>query len=167
VYKRQGFDYQRLLANPTLRRIAELLGQPVQGDADGLERIIYRVLIGAASTQRVMELLTEPSLILVTSSRNELLVTLANLYQMPEYRRLIVGLVISGRVEISPITLQILDNSGIPYLRAEQRVSAELYQEINKDVAKIVAQDREKLDLIRALAETTLDFAAIDRIFSL
>jgi uncharacterized protein len=162
-----GFDYQRLLANPTLRRISELLGLPVRGDAGGMERIIYRVLIGAASTHRVMELLTEPSLILVTSSRNELLVTLANLYQMPEYRSLIVGLVISGGVEISSITRQIIDNSGIPYLRAEQSVSADLYQVINKDVAKIVAQDREKLDLIRDLAESTLDFDAIDRLFSL
>jgi len=124
------------------------------------------VLVGAASTQRITELLQEPSLILVTSSRNELLVTLAHLYQMPEYRSLIVGLVISGATPISPITRQILDKSRIPYMREEELTSAELYQIIGKDVSKIIAEDTEKLDLIRSLAEKSFDFETIDELFS-
>jgi BioD-like phosphotransacetylase family protein len=161
-----GFDYQPVLANPTLRRIASVLGLPLQGNHREIQRIIYKVMVGAASTQRVMELLTEPSLIILTSSRNELLVTLAHLYQMPEYRALIVGLVISGSAPVSAITLQILDKSRIPYMRAEKSITAELYQTINNDVSKIIAGDREKLDLIRTLAEQTLDFEAIDALFS-
>jgi len=161
-----GFDYQRLLANPTLRRISTLLDLPIQGDTGEMDRIIYRVLVGAASTQRFMELLTEPSLIIANSSRNELLVTLAHLYQIPEYHRVIVGLVISGSAPVNGITGQILEQSRIPFLRAQGSVSAELYQAINKDVAKTVAEDREKLDLIRRLAETTLDFGAIEALFS-
>jgi uncharacterized protein len=162
-----GFDFQPVLANPTLRRISALLDLPVHGNRRGMQRIIYRVLVGAASTQRVTELLIEPSLIIVTSSRNELLVTLAHLYQMPAYRSLIVGLIISGGVVISKLTQQILDNSNIPYLRAEKSITADLYQTINRDVSKIIPEDREKLDLIRALADKTLDFDAIDALFSL
>ena len=161
-----GFDYQPVLANPTLRRISTVLDLPVHGNRRELHRIIYRVMVGAASTQRIMELITEPSLIIVTSSRNELLVTLAHLYQMPAYRSLIVGLVIAGGTPISKITQQILDKSRIPYLRDEKSVSADLYQVINKDVAKIIARDKEKLELIRSLAEETLDFDAIDELFS-
>jgi uncharacterized protein len=161
-----GFDYQPILANPTLRRISALLDLPLHGNRRELQRIIYRVLVGAASTQRVTELITEPSLIIVTSSRNELLVTLAHLYQMPAYRSLIVGLVISGTVVINDLTQQILDSSKIPYMRAEKGITAKLYQTINKDVSKIVAEDREKLDLIRTLAEQDLDFDAIDALFS-
>lgn len=160
-----GFDYQPILANPTLRRISNLLGLPVQGNRRELQNIIHKVLVGAASTQRITELLQEPSLILATSSRDELLVTLAHLYQMPQYRPLIVGLVISGAAPIAPITRQILDKSRIPYMRDEERTSAELYQTIGKDVAKIIAEDAEKLDLIRSLAEKGLDFAAIDELF--
>jgi BioD-like phosphotransacetylase family protein len=162
-----GFDYQPVLANPTLRRISALLGLPVHGNRREMQRIIYRVLVGAASTQRVMELIKEPSLIIVTSSRNELLVTLAHLYQMPTYRSLIVGLVISGSVVMSEITQMILDKSKIPYLRAENSITADLYQTINRDVTKIIAEDREKLDLIYCLAEKTLDFDAIEALFSL
>ena len=128
--------------------------------------IFHTVLVGAASTQRITELLQEPSLILATSSRDELLVTLAHLYHMPEYRSLIVGLVISGATPISPITQQILQKSRLPYIREEERTSAELYQIIGKDVSKIIAEDTEKLDLIRSLADKSLDFQAIDDLFS-
>jgi hypothetical protein len=114
-----------------------------------------------------MELLKEPSLLIVTSSRNELLVTLAHLYQMPKYHPLIVGLVISGSLPINEITQEILDKSEIPYLRAEKSISADLYQRINSDISKIVAEDREKLDLIFSLAESTLDFDALDSAFSI
>lgn len=161
-----GFDYQPILANPTLRRISNLLGLPVQGNKREVQKIIYKVLVGAASTQRITELLQEPSLILATSSRDELLVTLAHLYQMPEYRSLIVGLVISGATPIAPITRQILDKSRIPYMREDELTSAELYQIIGKDVSKIIAEDTEKLDLIRSLAEQSFDFETIDELFS-
>jgi uncharacterized protein len=161
-----GFNYQPVLANPTLRRISAVLNLPVHGNRRDMQRIVYRVLVGAASTQRFMELLKEPSLIIVTSSRNELLVTLAHLYQMPQYRSLIVGLVISGVSPVNEITQQILDKSKIPYMRAENTISANLYQKINKDVSKIVAEDTEKLDLIFTLAEKKLDFDAIDALFS-
>jgi BioD-like phosphotransacetylase family protein len=161
-----GFDYQPILANPTLQRISRILDLPLQGNQRDRQKIIFKVQVGAASTQRIMELLQEPSLVLVTSSRNELLVTLAHLYKMPEYRSLIVGLVISGTSPVSPVTQKILDKSRIPFMRAEKWTSAELYQIISRDVSKIVAQDREKLDLIRTLAESSLDFDAIDELFS-
>ena len=161
-----GYDFQPILANPTLRRISTLLGLPLQGNRREIQRIIHKVLVGAASTQRMTELLQEPSLILATSSRDELLVTLAHLYQMPQYRPLIVGLVVTGATPIAPITRQILDKSRIPYLRDEERTSAELYQIIGKDVSKIIAEDTEKLDLIRSLANRSLDFGEIDELFS-
>ena len=98
-----GFDYKTVLANPTLRRISRLLDIPFHGNRRETGRIINHVQIGAASTQRVTEMLKESSLLLVTSSRDELLVTLANLYQMPEYRPLISGLIIPGIAPVSTI----------------------------------------------------------------
>jgi hypothetical protein len=85
---------------------------------------------------------------------------------MPHYRTLIVGLVISGASPISAITQQILDKSNIPYLREEKTTTADLYQTINKDVSKIVAEDSEKLDLIRSLAEDRFDIDMFDDLFS-
>ncbi|SEA48643.1 hypothetical protein SAMN05660420_02256 [Desulfuromusa kysingii] len=161
-----GFDYQPILANPTLRRISSVLGLPLHGNKRELHRIIYQVQVGAASTQRVAELIQEPSLIILTSSRDELIVTLSHLYKMPHYKDLIVGLVISGATAISPMSQQILDDSNIPYIRADKMITAELYQTINKDVSKIVAEDREKIDLIKSLAEKRFDFDMIDDLIS-
>jgi BioD-like phosphotransacetylase family protein len=161
-----GFDYQPVLANPTLRRISRLLDLPLNGNRREMGRIIHHVQIGAASTQRITELLKESSLLIVTSSRDELLVTLANLYQMPEYRSRIAGLVVPGIIPVSTITQRILDRSKIPYLRTRTHTTAELYRIITEDVSKITAEDTEKLDLVRALAERSLDFDALDALFA-
>jgi hypothetical protein len=130
-----------------------------------LSHIIQHVQIAAASTQRVTEMLRKSTLLIVTSSRDELLVTLANLYQMPEYRPLVSGLVIPGIVPVSTITQQILDRSRIPYLRTQKHSTAELYRIITEDVSKITAEDSEKLNLVRRLAEERLDFEALESLF--
>jgi len=161
-----GFDYKTVLANPTLRRISRLLDLPLHGNRREVGRIINHVQIGAASTQRVTEMLRESTLLLVTSSRDELLVTLANLYQMPEYRSLVSGLIIPGISEVSTITQRIIDRSNIPYLRTDKHSTAELYRIITEDVSKITAEDTEKLDLVRSLAEQRLDFDALDALFA-
>lgn len=161
-----GFNYQPILANPTLRRIGDLLALPLQGNRREAKRIIHHVQIGAASTQRVAELLKESSLLIVTSSRDELLVTLANMYQIPEYRSKIVGLVIPGIIPIGRITQQILDRSNIPYLRTQSYTTAQLYQKITEDVSKITAEDAEKIALVEKLGELRFDFDALEALFA-
>jgi len=160
-----GFEYNPVLADPTLRRISKLLDLPLYGNRRGVGRIIHNIQIGAASTQRITELLKPSSLLIVTSSRDELLVTLANLYQMPEYRNIIVGLIIPGLAPVSEITQKILDRSNIPYMRTKTQTTAELYKIITEDVSKITGEDKEKLNLIKELAEKELDFATLDALF--
>jgi BioD-like phosphotransacetylase family protein len=160
-----GFNYQPVLANPTLRRVSSILDLPLYGNREEEMRIVHHVQIGAASTQRVVDLLQDSTLLLVTSSRDELLVTLANLYQMPEYRTRIVGLVIPGLAPISKITQQILDRSNIPYMRTD-RTTADLFLTITEDVSKLTADDREKINLVQTLAEKRFDFDFIDALFS-
>lgn len=160
-----GFDYHPVLANPTLRRISNLLELPLHGNRRDTHRIINHVQIGAASTQRVAELLKDSTLLIVTSSRDELLVTMANLYQIPAYRSKIVGLLIPGILPVSSITQQILDRSNTPYLRTQKHTTAELYRIITEDVSKLTSEDTEKLALVRTLAEETFDFDALDELF--
>ncbi len=156
-----GFNYQPILANPTLRRIASVLEVPLHASAEEGQRIVHHVQIGAASTQRVAELLKDSSLVIVNSSRDELLVTLANLYKIPGYREKIAGIIIPGIGEVSHITQTIIDNSGIPYMRAG-RTSTQTFEIINDDVSKLTAEDTHKIQLINELAEKRFDFDAID-----
>lgn len=161
-----GFNYQPILANPTLNRIARILDLPLRGERSEANRIVHHVQIGAPSTQRVAELLKKDSLVIVTSSRDELLVTMANLYQFPEYRQKIAGLLIPGVQPISGISQQILDRSNIPYIRTRKKTTGELYRLVSEDVSKLTAADSEKLDLLRELAELRLDFDSIDALFA-
>jgi len=160
-----GFNYQPILANPTLRRISSVLGLPIQGNREEDMRIVHHIQIGAASTQRVVEILQESTLLLVTSSRDELLVTLANLYTLPEYRSKIVGLIIPGVAPLSNITQKILDRSNIPYMRTE-RTTTEIFLDVSEDVSKLTAEDIEKIALIQTLAEKRFDFDFIDALFA-
>ncbi|GFE59305.1 phosphotransacetylase family protein [Geobacter sp. AOG1] len=160
-----GFDYQPVLANPTLHRVSVLLDLPLNGNMRDARRIINHVQIGAASTQRVAELLKDSSLLIVTSSRDELLVTLANLYHIPEYREKIVGLVIPGIIPVGKITQQILDRSNIPYLRTQSHTTAELHRLITEDVSKLTAEDTEKISLVQNLADMAFDFDTLDALF--
>ena len=156
-----GFNYSPILANPTLGHISNLLNLPLHGDSAGRSRIIHHIQLGAASSQRVVDALANSSLMVLTSSRDELIVTLSSLYHIPSYREKIVGMVIAGHVPISEITQQILDDSNIPYIRFHE-TTADVFTTLMDDVAKITVEDQEKINWIKANAENEIDFEAID-----
>ena len=159
-----AFDYSSVLADPTLRGVAKLLDGSLMGDVNERQRIIHHIQLGAASSQKVIDHLEKSTLLVTTSSRDELLVTLSSLYNIPAYHELIAGIVIPGHAPVSPITQRIIDDSGIPHIRVEQN-TAEAFMALSSHVSKISAEDHEKVALITSQAEQVIDFDAIDRIF--
>ncbi len=158
-----AFDYSPVLANPTLQNLSRLLAHPLHGDLSKRQRIIHHIQLGAASSQKVIDNLQDSSLLITTSSRDELLVTLSSLYNIPAYHRQIAGIVIPGHAPVSAITQRIIDDSGIPYIRVEQ-TTAEIFTALSAHVSKITAEDTEKISLITGQAEQTIDFNAIEHI---
>jgi len=159
-----GFNYSPILANPTLAHISKLLDLPLKGDPDVRNRIIHHIQLGAASSQKVVDGLLDSTLLIVTSSRDELIVTLSSLYHIPEWGKKIAGMVIAGHAPVSLISQQILDESQIPYIRVLE-TTANVFTALSEDVSKITAEDQEKLAWIQANAEHDIDFEMIDRIF--
>lgn len=158
-----AFDYSPVLANPTLNHISRLLAQQLHGDPAARNRIIHHIQLGAASSQKVIDFLAASTLLVTTSSRDELIVTLSSLYHIPAYREKIAGLVIPGQTPVSAITQQILDDSGIPYIRILEP-TAEVFSAITGHISKISAEDEEKINHIRSSAEQVIDFETIDRL---
>jgi dethiobiotin synthetase len=156
-----GFNYSPVLANPTLSHVSKLFDLPLLGHPGERSRIIHNIQLGAASSQRVIDGLLDSTLMIVTSSRDELIVTLSSLYHIPAYKEKIAGLVIAGHGPVSKISQQILHDSNIPYIRVEDSTS-QAFTALSDDVAKITYEDQEKLDWIMATAEKDLDFDAID-----
>jgi BioD-like phosphotransacetylase family protein len=156
-----AFTYSTVLANPTLFDLSNQLKLPLHGNQSAKSRIINHIQLGAASSQRVIDNLQDSTLLITTSSRDELIVTASALYNIPEYRCKLAGLVIPGYVPISAISQRILDDSNIPYIRTEQ-CTAEAFSTLTEHVSKITAQDHEKINLIKSSAEMVFDFDTID-----
>jgi BioD-like phosphotransacetylase family protein len=157
----KAFDYSPVLANPTLNHISKLLAHQLHGDPGARNRIIHHIQLGAASSQKVIDHLAASTLLLTTSSRDELIVTLSSLYHIPAYREKIAGLVIPGQAPVSAITQQILEASSIPYIRI-LAPTADVFSAITSHISKISAEDDEKINLIRSSAEQVIDFTTID-----
>ena len=156
-----GFDYSPILANPTVKHVSDLFKIPITGDQEAGRRIIHHIQLGAASSQKVIDDLKEATLLIVTSSRDELIVTLSSLYNIPAYREKIAGLILTGHSPVARISQQILDDSRIPYIRIPE-TTASVFSTLKDDVAKISAVDDEKIAWIKDHAERHIDFAAID-----
>ena len=159
-----GFNYSPILANPTLGHISRLLGLPLRSTVKERSRIIHNIHLGAASSQKVADSLQDSTLLIVTGSRDELLVTLSSLYHIPAYRKKIAGLIIAGHAHVSKISRQIVEDSGIPYIRIYE-TTADAYTALKDDVAKITVEDEEKLNWIKSHAENEIDFDLIEAIF--
>lgn len=168
AFKRDGmlvtgaFNYSPILADPTLQHVAEVLSLPLNGDPEERSRICHNIQLGAASSQRVIDNLEESTLLMVTSSRDELIVTASSLHQIPEYRSKLAGLIIAGHAPISNITQRILDDSNIPYIRIVE-TTAEVFYRLREHVSKIGPEDIEKIQLINNMAEKYISFDAIDQ----
>ena len=156
-----GFDYSPILANPTLEHVSSLLRIPITGDPEARRRIIHHIQLGAASSQKVIDDLRESTLLIVTSSRDELIVTLSSLYHIPAFRRKIAGLIVTGHSPVTRVSQQILDDSMIPYIRLPE-TTANVFSTLKEDVSKITAVDDEKIAWIKDHAERHIDFDAID-----
>ncbi|HIJ94984.1 MAG TPA: AAA family ATPase [Desulfuromonadales bacterium] len=156
-----AFDYLPVLADPTLLHVSKLIGLPLKGEEGDQNRICHTIQLGAASSQRVIDHLEDSTLLIVTSSRDELLVTASSLHHMPEFRKLLAGLIIAGHVPVADITQRIIDDSNIPYIRIEE-TSSEIFYQLREHVSKIGPEDTEKIELINSITERYIDFDAID-----
>ncbi len=156
-----AFDYLPVLADPTLLHVSELLGLPLNGGSTERSRLCHTIQLGAASSQIVIDHLEASTLLIVTSSRDELIVTASALHHIPEYKERLAGLIIAGHVPVSNITQRILDDSNIPYIRIKE-TSSETFYRLREHVSKIGPEDLEKINLINSIAERYIDFDAID-----
>lgn len=156
-----AFDYSPILADPTMQHISDLLALPLKGDPEERTRICHNLQLGAASSQIVIDHLAPSTLLIVTSSRDELLVTASALHHIPEYKSRLAGLLIAGHVPVSSITQRIIDDSNIPYIRIAE-TSSDIFYRLREHVSKIGPEDTEKINLINSIAEKFIDFDAID-----
>ena len=50
-------------------------------------------------------------------------------------------------------------------MRTSKHTTGKLYRAISEDVYKLTAEDTEKIDMVRSLAESRFDYDELDRLF--
>ncbi len=157
-----GLNFNPMLANPSLTDIAALFGKPLKGNPEHHGRIIKNFIIGAANTHHVLDLLEEDSVVVLSNSRDRLLVTLSSVFDLEEYKDKLGGLIISGITENKDVTQKIIDKANIPYLQITKPIG-DILDKLNKYVSKLTHEDKEKIAHIQRSFEEILDFGEIEQ----
>lgn len=160
-----GLSYNAQLDNPSVRTVAHFVGVEPESRHTDSERLVATVQMGVASCQRVVDLLERDTLVVTAGTRDELLVTLASLYEIEEYRDRIAGVLATGKPDVSPITERILQSSGLPYLRTRENSTVVLTRLMDYQ-AKLGPEDTTKLEVLFRQGGRELESGALGEFFS-
>lgn len=151
-----GFDYVDQLSKPSFNQIAKAFKADVRGDVEAAKELILNTQIGAASSHRMSVILKEKSVLIIPGTRDDLIMSMASLYDIPKYKEKLVGLILTGEPSISPVTQTILNNASIPHFKIN-KTSIETLHKIKDFTSKLNSGEQEKLNLLFSLAEKMND----------
>lgn len=147
---------REILAYPNLTQVAEETGARWLHRPRGNRRV-RRVIMGAMSARRSAEYLNKPgTLLIVSGDREKLLAALAT----PEAAKSLAGILLSnGLLPPDPVAAA-LAAAGIPLLAVETEAFA-VTARINNMTVKTLAEDEDKIPLIRELVANHVDLEAL------
>jgi len=160
-----GMSFCRELANPTFRQLATLFGEEIHGDVGASGRIILHTQVAAASIHRMSHILQDDSAMVIPGSRDEMIISMASMYGLKEFRNKIAGIILSGEPSVEELPMNILKASGIPYFKSNM-TSMACIQRIQDYQTKLNAKDQAKIAFLKELAEEQLDLKTIQNLFS-
>ena len=160
-----GMSFCRELAHPTFRQLATLFNEELQGDMGAAGRIILHTQVAAASIHRMSHILQDDSAMVIPGTRDEMIISMASMYGLEEFRNKIAGIIISGEPKVDELPTNILRASGIPYFKSNL-TSMACIKKIQDFQTKLNAKDLAKIAFLKKLAEEQLDMDAVQNLFS-
>lgn len=160
-----GMTFCQELAHPTFRQLANLFGAELYGDERAAGRIILHTQVAAASIHRMSHILQSDSAMVIPGSRDEMIISMASMYRLEEFRNKIAGIILSGEPAVDELPMDILKASGIPYFKSSL-TSMACIRRIQDYQTKIHAKDQAQITFMKELAEEQLDMDAVQNLFS-
>lgn len=80
---------------------------------------------------------------------------------MPEFKKKIAGIILSGEPPINDVARDILKSSKVPYFKSKL-TSMECISLIKNFQTKLDAKDTSKIEFVKELADRQLDMGAIE-----
>jgi BioD-like phosphotransacetylase family protein len=160
-----GMTFRKELANPTFRQLAKVFGEEAKGDEEKMDRIVLRTQVTAASIQRMAHILEEDSALVIPGTRDEMIISMASMYGLDEFKNKITGVILSGEPPVNDIAREILKASGLPNFKTK-KTSMACIQRIKDYQTKLDAADTVKIDFLKQLAEEQLDVDIVLSLFA-
>jgi BioD-like phosphotransacetylase family protein len=160
-----GMTYRSELAYPTFRQVAQLFGEEAKGDADAMEKLVMQPQVTAASIHRMAHILKSDSALIIPGTRDEMIISMASMYRLPEFREKIAGIILSGEPPVNDLAKNILKSSGVPYFKT-QMTSMDCIKKIRDYQSKLNAKDESKIAFLKELADQQLDVKEVKALFS-
>lgn len=160
-----GMTFRSELANPTFHKIANLFGEEAIGDPEAMQNLILRTQVTAASIDRMAHILKEGSALIIPGTRDEMIISMASMYGLDEFKDKISGIILSGEPALSDLSRDVLKASGVPHFKTKL-TSMECIQRIRDYQTKLDAKDECKINFLKELADQQLDIEAIKALFA-
>ena len=160
----EGFQYRGRLQYPTWQQIGKLFGKEMRCIKNNEQRLVRKIQIAAAATKRMLEILSDDSILVIPSTRDEMIISMVSLYKFSQYRKKIAGIILSGEPEVYQVTNAILNASDIPYFKVIN-TSIEVFDTIRSYNSKISASETNKIELINQMSEEQASFDQLLEVF--
>ena len=105
----------------------------------------------------MIEILKDDSMLVIPSTRDEMIISMVSLYKFPQYRKKIAGIILSGVPEVYQVTDTILNASDVPHFKVK-KTSIEVFDTIRSYHSKISASETNKIELINEMSEEQVSF---------
>ena len=112
----------------------------------------------------MIEILKNDSILVIPSTRDEMIISMVSLYKFPQYRKKIAGIILSGVPEVNQVTNTILNASEIPHFKVKS-TSIKIFDTIRAYSSKISASETNKIELINEMSEEQTSFDELLEVF--
>lgn len=161
-------EYNRTLSRPSLQRLHMDIKAEILSGHDHLEAVPTKIMTGAGALDYILDKTVQQTLVVTPASRSDVIMAAAHNFDLVKRGNFLtkqefVGLVLTGDQDPHPDVLANAKHSEIPILRVVDDVY-ETVEAIDNSLAKTLATDKQKLEIIDDIYKEAVDWEGVEEI---
>jgi len=137
--------YERVLAAPTLRQVADQIGGEVLAGAEAMENRVGKIIVAAMEADHMVGYLNDRALVITPGDRNDNILAILSTHVMDKQREPTAGMVLTGGFRPSEKIMDLLAHAGLPAILCKEDTYA-VASRLQETVFKITPDDRQRID---------------------
>lgn len=157
-------EYNQILSRPSLQRLQMDLKADVLSGEDNLDAVPTKIMTGAGALDYILNKTVKQTLVVTPASRSDVIIAAAHNFDLVKRgekpKQEFTGLFLTGDQAPHADVLAAARHSGMPILKVNDDVY-ETVEAIDASLAKTLATDKQKLDIIDNIYKDALDWDRI------